>query len=210
MRCNLGAAVRHPLTLLLLSSLFCSTGTANAQDITSLLRFLAGGAAGLGLHESGHLAMNVVAGSTPGLDGVKFGPVPFFAITHEPLSPAREFAIASAGFWTQHLTTEVILATHPRLRDEHAPVLKGILAFNVLASAAYAGAAFGRIGPAERDTRGMAASAGIREPVIGVWVLTPAVLDAARYFSGDPRWARWLSRAIKVGGVLLVVRARAD
>jgi hypothetical protein len=206
----MSAAVRHPIALLLLSSVCCAPGTANAQDAMSVLRFLAGGAVGLGFHESGHLAMNVVAGSTPGLDGVKFGPLPFFAITHEPVSPAREFAISSAGFWSQHLTTEVILAMHPRLRDEHAPMLKGILAFNVLASAAYAGAAFGRIGPAERDTRGMAASAGIREPLVGAWVLTPAVLDAARYFTGDPGWARWLSRAIKVGGVLLVVRARAD
>jgi hypothetical protein len=175
-----------------------------------MLRFLAGGAVGLGLHESGHLVMNVVVGSTPGVDGVKFGPIPFFAITHEPVSPAREFAIAAAGFWTQHVTTEVILARHPNLRDENAPLLKGILAFNVLASAAYAGAAFGRFGPVERDTRGMADSAGIREPLIGVWVLAPAVLDATRYYTGDPRWARWLSRAIKIGGVLLVVRARTD
>src|SRR5687768_14268754 len=114
--CNLSAAVRHPLALVLLSSLFCVPGIASAQNSTRLLRFLAGGAVGLGLHESGHLVMNVVNGSTPGLDGVKFGPLPFFAITHEPVSPAREFAITSAGFWAQHVTTEVILARHPRLR----------------------------------------------------------------------------------------------
>ena len=208
--CNLGAAVRRQIALVLLSSLLGTPGVAAAQDTAELLRFLAGGAVGLGLHESGHIVLNVVTGATPGLAGVKFGPLPFFAITHEPVSPAREFAIASAGFWAQHVTTEVILARHPRLRDEPAPMLKGILAFNVLASAAYAGAAFGRFGPAERDTRGMAVSAGIREPLIGAWVLAPAVLDATRYYTGDPRWARWLSRAIKVGGVLLVVRARAD
>jgi hypothetical protein len=37
-------------------------------------------------------------------------------------------------------------------------------------------------------------------------VLAPAVFDTWRYFDPDSRWAVWLSRASKVGSVLLVLR----
>lgn len=199
--------MRASVVAILMSYAPAATAPAAAQSAGDVVRFLAGGAIGLALHEGGHLAANVATGSTPGLRGVRFGPIPFFAITHEPVSPARAFVISSAGFWMQHASSEWILSRRPRLRDESAPVVKGILAFNVLASAAYAGAAFGRFGPGERDTRGMASSAGIREPWVGGWILTPAALDAARYFTGDAAWLRWTSRAVKVGGVFLVLRA---
>ena len=107
----------------------------------------------------------------------------------------------------QHAFNEYLFATHPTLRDEHALVLKGVLAFNVLTSVAYAGAAFARTGPDERDTRGMALSAGVDEPVIGAVILVPAILDAARYFGRDNRWIVWGSRVVKIGGALLVVKA---
>jgi hypothetical protein len=95
----------------------------------------------------------------------------------------------------------------PKLRDEHAPILKGLLAFNVLTSVMYAGAAFARSGPAERDTRGMAVSADVAEPWIGVTVLAPAVLDGARYYRPRSRVFRWASRAAKIGGALVVLKA---
>lgn len=204
----MGAAVRTSAIAVLLS---CAPGgpvSAAAQSAGEVAAFLAGGAIGLGLHESGHIAANVASGSTPGFRGVHFGPIPFFAITHEPVSPARAFVISSAGFWVQHGSSEWILSRRPRLRDESASLLKGILAFNVLASVAYAGAAIGGFGPGERDTLGMASSAGIREPWVGAWILAPAVVDAARYYAGDAAWLRWTSRAVKVGGVLLVMKAR--
>jgi hypothetical protein len=84
--------------------------------------------------------------------------------------------------------------------------MKGLFAFNVLASGAYAGAAFARTGPAERDTRGIAVSARIDEPWVGAMILVPAVLDSWRYFDPDARWAVWASRAAKIGFVLLVFR----
>jgi hypothetical protein len=77
----------------------------------------------------------------PGVKRVDYAGIPFFAITHEPVSRRREFVISSAGFWTQHAIDEWVLASHPSLKHERAPFLKGMLAFNVLASAAYAGAA---------------------------------------------------------------------
>ena len=100
-----------------------------------------------------------------------------------------------------------MLTTHPELRNERAPVLKGMLAFNVATSAAYSVAAFARVGPAERDTRGMAISAGVTEPVIGALILAPAVLDATRYLGSRNRFVVWGSRAAKIGGALLVLKA---
>ena len=132
------------------------------------MQFFAGAALGLGLHESGHLVLDEAFGAHPGVRKVSAGFIPFFAITHEPVSPLKEFTISSAGFWVQHAGSEILLMRRPNLRDEHAPFAKGLLAFNVLTSVMYAGAAFARTGPAERDTRGMAVSADIAEPWIGV------------------------------------------
>ena len=137
---------------------------------------------------------------------MSFHGIPFFAITHDPVSPRQEFIIDSAGFWVQEATNEWILTRRPNLRRETAPVLKGVVAFNVLASVSYAGAAFARTGPVERDTRGMADALRWKEPYVGLLILLPAILDAVRYFDPGARWAVWGSRASKVGGVLLVFR----
>jgi hypothetical protein len=138
---------------------------------------------------------------------VSAGFIPFFAITHEPVTPTKEFIISSAGFWAQHVGSDVVLSRHPGLRQEHAPLLKGLLTFNIVTSVIYSGAAFSRHGPAERDTRGMAVSADVDEPWIGMTVLAPAVLDAARYYRPNSRALRWGSRAAKVGGALLIFKA---
>ena len=162
---------------------------------------------GLGAHESGHLLFDGIFAAHPGVKKVSFHGLPFFAITHDTgLSPRREFVIDSAGFWVQEATNELILSRHPNLRRERAPVLKGIVAFNVGASLAYAGAAFARTGPVERDTRGMADALRWKEPWVGVLILIPAVLDAIRFYHPDQKWAAWGSRAAKVGGVVLIAR----
>ena len=162
---------------------------------------------GLAAHEAGHLLFNVVFDADPGIRRVSFHGIPFFAISHrDDLSARREFTISSAGFWVQHAGNEWLLTSQPRLRFQRAPFRKGMFAFNVLASAAYAGAAFARTGPAERDTRGMAESSRTDERWIGALILAPAVLDAWRYFDPGAQWAVWVSRAIKLGVVLLILR----
>jgi hypothetical protein len=180
---------------------------ASENRATTVGRFLLGGVAGLAAHETGHLIFDGIFDAHPGISKVSFHGLPFFAITHDSgLSPRREFVIDSAGFWVQHLGNELILHSHPDLRHERKPFMQGMFAFNVLASAAYAGAAFARTGPAERDTRGMAESRGWKEPVIGALILAPAVLDAVRFYRPNARWARWGSRGAKVGLVLLVFK----
>src|SRR4029078_12145096 len=138
---------------------------------------------------------------------VSFHGLPFFAITHKSgLSPRREFVIDSAGFWVQEATHEFILSRRPNLRQERAPFVKGVVAFNIVASVGYAGAAFARTGPLERDTRGMADALGWKEPYVGLLILIPAVLDAVRYFHPHARWAGWGSRGAKIFSVVLVFR----
>jgi hypothetical protein len=159
------------------------------------------------MHEAGHLVFDAIFDASPGVKKVSYAGIPFFAITHEPVSPVQEFAISSAGFWVQHATSEWLLTARPHLRREHAPFAKGVLAFNVLTSVVYAGAAMARIGPLERDTRGIALSARIAEPWVGALVLAPAAFDAVRYVRPEWRAARWASRAAKVAGVVLIIRA---
>lgn len=166
--------------------------------------FLGGAALGLLAHESGHLLFDFAFDADPTFRRVEFHGIPFFAISHRPDMPKRkEFIISSAGFWVQHAGSEWILTKRPDLRGERAPLVKGILAFNVLASGAYAGAAFARTGPPERDTRGMSEGSGIDERWIGAIVLAPAALDAWRYYDPKAKWAVWMSRGVKVAMVLL-------
>jgi hypothetical protein len=178
------------------------------------VKFLGGAALGLAMHESGHLVFDVILDTNPRLEAIHFGPFPFFALTHDSgRSPREEFTISSAGFWVQEATNEWLLsrrwcraaAAPCSLRDDDAWVAKGVFAFNVLNSVGYGIVAFARAGPAERDTRGMSAI-GIDERVIGAIVLAPAVLDAYRYFRPDSKTAAWLSRGVKIGSVLLVLR----
>ena len=184
-----------------------ATPSTSEHRTTSTLKLLGGAAIGLAAHEGGHLLFNGLFSANPGLKKVSFHGIPFFAITHDAgLSPRREFIIDSAGFWVQEATNEVILSRRPNLRRERAPVLKGIVAFNIVASVSYAGAAFARTGPLERDTRGMAAALRWKEPYVGLLILMPAILDAVRYYHPGARWAAWGSRAAKLGGVVLIAR----
>jgi hypothetical protein len=181
--------------------------TSEHRTTSGLPGFLAGAAVGLAAHEGGHLLFDGLFRADPGIKRVSFHGVPFFAITHKSgLSPRRQFVIDSAGFWVQEATNEFILSRRPHLRSEHAPFVKGVFAFNVVASMAYAGAAFARTGPVERDTRGMADALRWKEPYVGLLILIPAVLDAFRFYHPDARWAAWGSRASKIGGVALIAR----
>jgi hypothetical protein len=182
--------------------------TSGTKQATTVGWFVAGAALGFAAHEGGHLLFDVLFDADPGVRRVTFHGLPFFAISHrDDLSPVAEFTISSAGFWVQHAGNEWLLTRRPRLRDERAPVAKGVFTFNVLASVAYSGAAFLRTGPKERDTYGMATTADVDERWIGVVILAPAVLDTWRYFDPESRTAVWLSRVSKVAGALLIIRA---
>ena len=48
---------------------------------------------------------------------------------------------------------------------------------------------------------------GVPEPVAGVIILAPALLDWYRYEHGDARPARWASRSAKLASILLTFAA---
>jgi hypothetical protein len=177
------------------------------RRIADAATFLAGGVLALGMHEGGHLIFDALFDANPKITHVQFGPFPFFAVSHRTdLSPRREFTVSSAGFWVQEATNEWLLTRRPHLRREHAPLAKGVFAFNVLNSIGYGAVAFAKAGPVERDTRGMAAAISVDERAIAAIVLGPALLDAYRYFKPESKWAKWASRIAKGGGVLLVIK----
>lgn len=207
---------RLAFALLLLAS--CA-GRAAAQDgrpaapassrpsAGTIATFLGGAALGLGMHESGHVVTALLFDADPGIKGVSFGPIPFFAITHDTVSPAREYAISAAGFWMQAVTSEWLLSRRPNLRSEHAPVAKGVLAFHLIASATYGIGGLAHLGPPESDTHGMAGALRVNESWVGALVMAPAVFDTWRYMRPHAAFPRWASRAAKAGLVLLVIRA---
>lgn len=180
----------------------------HAQDSTrTMLPFLGGATVAFVAHELSHVAADVAFGAPVSIRRVEFHGVPFFAVAHPATVTRRqEYVISSAGFWSQHASSEWLLSRHPRLRDEHAPLAKGVLAFNVLTSTGYALAAFAETGPAERDTRSVAIGAGVSEPVAGAFILAPALLDTWRYYHPQQRAVAWVSRGVKVGLVLLTAR----
>ena len=169
------------------------------------MEFLAGGGAAFLEHEGGHLLFDVLFDAHPFVESVRFGPVPFFAVSHHPISPRREFVVSFAGFWTQDASGEWLLTRHPDLRHDHAPFSKGVLAFDVLTSIGYGTVAMFKAGPIERDTRGIASSLGVDERLVGAIVMAPAAVDAYRYVRPGSSWATWTSRAMKAGSVLLVL-----
>lgn len=178
--------------------------------VGSTLLFFGGAAAGLVIHETGHVIFGATFDADPRVARLDYGFIPFFKIKHDLVTRRHEFVISSAGFWMQHVDSEWILTAKPDLRHEHQPFLKGMLAFDLGASTVYSIAAFGRFGPFERDTRGMAASLGKDgwpEPVVGVIVLAPAVLDGYRYLHPEARWATWASRGAKIASVALTFAA---
>ena len=167
--------------------------------------FLAGAASGFAIHEGSHLLFDAAFDAGPRLKGVSFGPIPFFAVTHRNGLPSNQEALISgAGFLSQQVTSEIVL-TRRGPGDDVSPFEKGLLAFHVATSVAYAGAAFTRYGPHERDTRGIADATGTDERVVGALVLAPAVFDAWRYKRPNSRTAKWGSRLSKVAylGVIL-------
>ena len=86
---------------------------------------------------------------------------------------------------------------------------KGEFAFDELTSIGYGIIALGNAGrPGEpnMDTRAMADAIHMSEPLIGGLVITPALLDGYRYFDPDARWAKWTSRIIKAGTLLLILK----
>lgn len=167
-------------------------------------RFFAGAFVALAGHEGSHYIANAAVGSDPYLKSVHYGPIPFFTI--EPnhlLNNHDHYITASAGFSGQQMINEWLLTTHPYLRTEDEPFLKGMAAFSFWLTVGYAATAFAESGPVQRDTKGMADSLGWNERWVGAMILVPTALDTYRYKHPDAKWARDASRVSKLAMILL-------
>jgi hypothetical protein len=218
-----------PLSLVLLTFLVavdapCLAGGARHPEPPSLAAqaglYVAGGLAAFAAHESGHLAANFVLHNRPRIVPVwGFGFVPFFAISPELACDQEtcrradghifragrrgKFAIVTAGFEVQHVTSEIILTLDQHLRRHRSPFLKGWLTFNIGLSVAYALASVLNIEDSHGDAGGAAALSHMPRALMAAWLVAPAALDAYRYLQNDSPWAPWLSRGLKVGFVSL-------
>src|SRR6476620_2156472 len=89
--CNLSAGRRRQLSRMVIWAVVLIAGVAvprPAEAQKDLAKFLAGAAVGLAAHETGHLIVDAVVGADVDLKRVSAGPIPFFAITHQPVTPA--------------------------------------------------------------------------------------------------------------------------
>jgi hypothetical protein len=173
-------------------------------------------------HEACHGLANLAMGNAPTLEPVRFlGLVPFFALSPgfscnrgtcvrrdgTPFPPGqRGYAtIVSAGLVCQELTDEIVLTARPRLREERAPFLKGMLLFNTATSVAYGLANLARIEPPAGDLRSLDQVSRVPHGVFAALIIGTAALDLARYFLPDSGWLPWVSRGSKAATVGLVV-----
>ena len=199
----------HPDVTLAVSALAAPCRRADPLRRTSPSRrtvtFLAGGAAGLAMHEAGH----------------RRSPAPSFG-AHPRVAPARrraravlrrsrtttsrggrEFVISSVRVLdAARRVSEWILTARPEsVATSIAPFLKGVLAFNVGTSVVYSVAAFARSGPPERDTRGMAVSLGHDgDARAGRSARSCSRLrcsTATGICKPESTWAKWTSRGVQ-------------
>ena len=75
---------------------------ARPSVVASTLLFLGGAAAGLGIHETGHVIFSATFDANPRVAPLHYGLIPFFKIEHDPVTRRQEFVISSAGFWMQY------------------------------------------------------------------------------------------------------------
>jgi hypothetical protein len=184
-----------------------SLGPFGVWKDSDVFPFLVGGLFGLTIHESGHLAMGYALNAHPSTQSVHGGGASFFAINYgRDLTPRESYMCSSGGFLFQYASSEWVLAKHPNLWKEDAPIAKGVFAFHIITSFVYAYGALAKTGPEARDTLGMANALGINERWLGLAVLAPAVLDLYRSFHPEAKWATYTSRSVKLGFVLAIAK----
>ena len=77
-------------------------GRSTRAKTKAALTSLAGGVTGLTVHEAGHVTAGLIFGAHPGTAPIRYAGIPFFAVTHEPVTRPKDFVISSAGFWIHH------------------------------------------------------------------------------------------------------------
>lgn len=161
--------------------------------------FAGGAATAFVVHEVSHLTMDMMLGKTVHVEKVQLGPFPFFSLTSCcNLTRNEEWIIASAGFVSQQMTSELILQLAPSIRQQRRPFLKGVLMFDILLSVGYAVTGFANLGPPSSDVMTMSRAMQVEPWRIGLMLTIPATVDLIRYFAPELGFAPWVSVTGKI------------
>lgn len=150
-------------------------------------QFAFGFASGIVGHEAGHLIVATSKGNQVSHDGL--------SITYPGanMSPSRQIQLASAGFQTQWLLSELVL------RDEHwEEHRKPPSDFGAGVVCSYLGVSLAYLtflkNEHQGDVPGMSTATGLSRDRIALMLAVPAVLDAWRLFGNDvPKWVPTVS-----------------
>ena len=148
-------------------------------------RFLVGMAGCVAAHESGHALVALSSGYSVGHAGP--------SLTYQPAFRSRsdQLRVASAGFQTQWLASEIAFAT----MDKGGNLAAGFVAGHLATSLAYLVVLKNQ---PRGDTVGMAHASGLSVNQVASILALPALLDGWRLFGRDvPRWVPALSLALK-------------
>ncbi|MBU1424034.1 MAG: hypothetical protein KKH12_06605 [Gammaproteobacteria bacterium] len=154
-------------------------------------QFAFGIASGIVAHEAGHMLVATAKGYQVSHDGL--------SITYPgaQYSPASHLQLASAGFQTQWVLSELVLRDRNGREHTKPP---GDFGAGVVCS--YIGVSFAYLtflkNQQQGDVYGMSDATGLSRDRIALMMAIPAVLDAWRLFGDDvPQWVPTLSVASK-------------
>ena len=154
-------------------------------------QFAFGFASGIVAHEAGHILIATSKGYRVSYDGL--------SITYPGAnySPANQLQLASAGFQTQWVLSEMVLRDRNGREHKTPP---GDFGAGVVCS--YLGVSFAYLtflkNQQQGDVYGMSYATGLSRDRIALMLAIPAVLDAWRLFGNDvPQWVPALSVASK-------------
>ena len=150
-------------------------------------RFVLGFASGIVAHEAGHFVVATSKGYNVRYDGLSI------VYPGAPLTRSAQLQIASAGFQTQWVLSELVL--RDRNGDEH---IKPPGDFGAGVVCSYLGVSFAYLtflkNQYQGDVYGMSQASGYSHDRISLMLAVPAVLDAWRLFGNDvPGWVPALS-----------------
>ena len=185
--------------LILIISIACLAAVAYPWKPADVLKrsapYLAGMAAGIGVHELGHMA--VASAESYGVE-VRHSSIMYAG---KPMTPRDHQEIASAGYQAQWLLSEAVLRHH----EEHAPsqplpaFQAGMVMSHIAISAAYLTVL--RDNP-DGDLRGIHDATGMSTTTLALMLAVPAALDYWRLTGNDvPRWVPALSIGCKTAAI---------
>lgn len=163
------------------------------SEQTEFSKFALGLVGGIVAHEAGHYVVATSLGYDVGFDGLSI------VYPGAVFTDSDHLQVASAGFQTQWLLTELVLRNGGGSRAPPGDFGAGVVCAHLAITAAYA--VYLKDHPLS-DVVGIADATGYSNNQIMLALAVPAVLDAWRLFGNDvPQWVPQLSMLGKGVGI---------